>query len=389
MGPIKVSSGGASGLPVGTYLLKLETILRIPLDRFQRLAIILWIVTQTRLGWICTGSRPLAMKAGMDATQITTVLKTYGLSALLCGGLALTGCGTVRNTNTARSGTEQMLLSSAFDEALRRIDFSPLENAPVYFETKNIEAVDKGWVISSIREAMLVRGVRLMEKPEQASVIVEARIGALGTDDFSFLIGIPQITVPATITGMPMGTIPEIALMKKADQKALSKVALFAYDKASGGVVWTSGTSAGFANSRNLFIGGLGPIQSGTHKRNPEFMGVVLPQMTVQPVPIPILPWSEEDPDASKKAALKSDKTDSKTPASTSKPMIDKNLNSPEMGGQEPGTVVPIPIPLPTAGGSPFSMRLFNGFAPKDKGLLQSKATDSTKPASATGKTQK
>ena len=132
MDPIKVSSGVASSLPVGTYLLKLETILRIPLDRFQRLAIILWIVTQTRLGWICTGSRPLAMKAGMDATQITTVLKTYGLSALLCGGLALTGCGTVRNTNTARSGTEQMLLSSAFDEALRRIDFSPLENAPVY-----------------------------------------------------------------------------------------------------------------------------------------------------------------------------------------------------------------------------------------------------------------
>jgi len=347
-------------------------------------------MNQTRTRWIYSGGKEdLTMLFGMDARTLSLMTKTYVTSAMICCGLVMMGCGTVRNTNTPRSGTEQMLLSSSFDEALRRIDFSPLANAPVYFETKNIEAIDKGWVISSIREAMLVRGVRLMEKPEQAMVIVEARVGALGTDDFSFLIGIPQITVPATITGMPMGTIPEIALMKKADQKALSKLAIFAYDKASGGVVWTSGTSTGFANSKNLFIGGLGPIQSGTHKKNPEFMGVVLPQMTVQPVPIPILPWPEESPATPKKSSPKPGKSDSEAPASTSKPMIHNNLNSPELGGQEPGTVVPIPIPLPTAGGSPFSMRLFNGFAPKDKGLVQSKTGIGSKPATQPEQPQK
>lgn len=318
---------------------------------------------------------------GTDAPKIPILISHAGLSALLLAGLAQTGCGTVRNTNTPRTGTEQMLLSTSFDEALRRIDFSPLANAPVYFDTKNIEAVDKGWIISSIREAMIIRGVRLMDKPEQATVIVEGRIGAFGTDDASFMIGIPQMTIPVTLVGMPTGTIPEMALMKKNDQQALSKLALFAYDRSNGGVVWTSGTSSGFANSKNLFVGGLGPIQSGSHKKNPEFMGVVLPQMTVQPYPIPILPWSEES--AAGPTAEKAQEGETTRPSDSAiRPIPLKDLNTREMGGQEPGTVVPIPIPLPTPGGSPFSLKLFNGFALKDLGLLKSKAVEGQVPAS-------
>lgn len=307
--------------------------------------------------------------------------KRSGLISIICSitwvafSLGQTGCGTVRNTNTPRTGTEQALLSSSFEEALQRIDFNALSGVPVYFDTKNIEGLDKGLIISAIREAMAIRGVRLKDKPEDAVVIVEGRVGAYGTDDHSFLIGVPQMTIPVTLAGLPTGTIPEIALMKKSDQYALSKVALFAYDKASGGIVWTSGTSSGFANSKNLFIGGLGPIQSGTHKKKPEFMGVVLPQMTVQPVPIPVLPW-EGAHHTDKKT---NDKPESK--GSNDAPIFQHK----ELGGQEPGTVVPIPIPLPTPAGSPFALKLFQGFAPKDKTLIQSSNADKDASESSTG----
>lgn len=305
--------------------------------------------------------------------------------ATVLAGLLLTltsfGCGTVRNTNTPRTGTEQAILSSSFDEALHRIDFGPLTGVPVYFDTKNIEGLDKGWIISSIREAMAIRGVRLKDKPEDATVIVEGRVGAYGTDDHSFMIGVPQTTIPVTLAGLPTGTIPEIALMKKSDQYALTKLALFAYDKSSGGVVWISGTSSGFANSKNLFIGGLGPIETGTHKKKPEFMGMVLPQMTVQPVPIPVLPWdeAEPEPDKSKKNAGQSPDRSGTNAA----PLFQHK----ELGGQEPGTVVPIPIPLPTPGGSPFASRFFQGFAPKDKTLIQSKNSDGDPESSTSSET--
>jgi len=322
----------------------------------------------------------------MDAASKNSRLNFFCLGLILAAALLQPGCGTVRNTNTPRTGTEQILLTDAFDQALGRIDFSPLQGIPVYFDTKNIEAIDKGWVISGIREAMLLRGVRLMDKPEQASVIVEGRIGAFGTEDHNFLIGIPQMTIPVTLTGMPTGSVPEIALLKKNDQYALSKLALFGYERASGGIVWTSGTSTAYANSKNLFIGGLGPIQSGSHKKKPEFMGLVLPQMTVQPVPIPILPWNEDE------------KPSAVAPKTIQKPSIVRMDQGPgvqsviggaalnqgasllrepvigprEIGGQEGGTIVPIPVPLPAPGGSPFSSKLFQGFAPFDRSLLQS-----------------
>jgi|GEM_PF-577512 len=332
------------------------------------------------------------IRNGMDAAKRTRPIDRLVCHIFLTIAVLANGCGTVRNTNTVRSGTEQILLTGSFDQALRRIDFGPLAGAAVYFEPKHIEAVDKGWVISAIREAMIVRGVRLVDKPEEAMVIVEGRIGALGTDDYSFLIGIPQMTIPVTLAGLPTGTIPEMALMKKQDQHALSKLALFAYDKASGSVVWTSGTATGFANSRNLFVGGMGPIQSGSHKKSPEFMGVVLPHMTVQPVPIRMTPWPEYGAAAKHEGETKIaghpdvpslEKPKAKTSASKENPVFGTDNFDPEVGGEK-APVVPIPIPLPSTSGSPFSFRLFPSIAPRDWNLLRSgdhKPAETAKPA--------
>src|SRR4051812_37876162 len=187
------------------------------------------------------------------------------------------GCGTVKTTGTARSGTEQLLLTNAWDSALQKVDFRPLTGVPVYLDTANINAtIDQGWIVSSLRQAMLQQGVLLRAKPEQAQWIVEARVGAYGTNEYSLLVGIPQTTVPATVTGMPQGTVPEIPLAKRSEQQAIAKLALFAYDRSSGQIVWNSGTMLETSNAKDVYVAGLGPFQSGSIRGGTQFVGIKL-----------------------------------------------------------------------------------------------------------------
>ena len=183
-------------------------------------------------------------------------------SAILLGVCLFTlatlpGCGTVKTTGTARTGTEQLLLTNAWDSALAKVDFRPLTGVPVYLDTTNVAAVDQGWVVSSLHQAMLTQGVLLRTKPEQAQWIVEARVGAYGTDAYNALVGIPQTTVPPTLPGVPAGTIPEMSLLKKSHQEGIAKLALFAYDRASGQLVWSSGTSMATSSARTCTSAGL------------------------------------------------------------------------------------------------------------------------------------
>jgi hypothetical protein len=189
------------------------------------------------------------------------------------------GCGTTKVTGTARTATEELLLTNAWDDALRKVDFRPLTGVPVYLDTQYVNAVDQGYAISSIRQAMLQQGVLLRAKPEQAQWVVEPRVGAYGTDSYDWLLGIRQTTVPPTFTGIPTGTIPELPIVKKSNQQAVAKLALFAYDRASGQLTWSSGTSLAMANAKDVYVGGFGPIQSGSIRSGPEIIGIRLPTL--------------------------------------------------------------------------------------------------------------
>ncbi len=213
-----------------------------------------------------------------------TLLPRRAPSIRTLAGLAATvlltsgsGCGTTKVTGTARTGTEQLLLTNAWDKALLRVDFRPLTGVPVFLDTANVTAVDQGWVVSSLREAMLTQGVLIREKREQAQFIVEARVGAYGTDDDSMLVGISQTTVPPTITGIPTGTIPKLPLIERSRQSAVAKLALFAYDRSSGQLVWSSGTVLDKADTKNVFVGGFGPIKSGSLQNGAEVAGIAIP----------------------------------------------------------------------------------------------------------------
>ncbi|MFO0909938.1 MAG: DUF6655 family protein [Isosphaeraceae bacterium] len=206
------------------------------------------------------------------------------------------GCGTVKTSGTPRTGTEQLLLTNAWDSALQKVDFRPLAGVPVFLDTTNVAAVDQGWVVSSLRQSLLAQGVLLREKREQAQWVVEARVGAYGTNESNWLLGISQTTIPATITGVPSGTIPEIPLIKKSDQQGVAKLALFAYDRSSGQLVWNSGTMVAIATAKDVHVLGVGPIQSGSIRGGAEFVGMKLPIPSEAPPSEPVVPDGNSRP---------------------------------------------------------------------------------------------
>jgi hypothetical protein len=198
-------------------------------------------------------------------------------------GLLLTiaaGCG-VTKSNTA---TEQLLTSDAVDMAIAQIDFRPLAGQLVYFDVKYLQNhkgvgfTNAEYITSSLRQQMIGAGCLLQDDKESAEFVVEARIGALGSDSHDIVYGIPASnalsTAASVVTGTPaIPTIPEISFARKNDQSAAAKLGVFAYHRESKQRVWQSGMSVAKSTAKDLWFLGAGPFQSGTVYDGVQFAG--------------------------------------------------------------------------------------------------------------------
>jgi hypothetical protein len=202
---------------------------------------------------------------------------TLACTALLFGLAA--GCGTTRMTDTQRTATEQLLVSKAIDQAVMEVDFSELTGKPVFFDTQYLDgAVDRGYLVSSLRQQLLFRGCLLQEDRNKATYVVEVRSGGIGTDRHALLVGIPQMNVPAFMPGQP-SQIPEIPLAKKTDQEGVAKLAIFAYNRLTGQLVWQSGVVKATSTSKDTWVFGAGPFQQGSIRSGTELAGEPLPRL--------------------------------------------------------------------------------------------------------------
>jgi hypothetical protein len=210
----------------------------------------------------------------------------YGVSlalvALLAGAL---GCGTTRVTNSQRTATEQLLVSNAIDQSVSQLDFRVLANKPVFFDAHYLGAsVDQGYVVSSLRQHLLACGCILAEDRSQATYVVEARTGGIGTDLHELLFGVPQLNLPSVLPGQP-SLIPEIPFAKKTDQKGVAKILVFAYNRRTGRPVWQSGVVQSDSTLKDTWVLGAGPFRRGTLGEATEFAG--------QEITIPLLSGKE------------------------------------------------------------------------------------------------
>lgn len=199
-----------------------------------------------------------------------------GLFALMLG---VTGCGTTRMTDTNRAASEMLLISQAVDQAVAKIDFSPLKGESVFLDASAVDkdVIDRGYLVSLVRQQLLAHGALLQEDRPKAAYVVEVRSGGIGTDRHSLLVGTPSVTLPAIVPGVPGASIPEIALVKRSDQRGVAKVGVFAYHRATGRALWQSGTVEAVSRSQDTWVFGAGPYSRGSIRKQPELAGEPLP----------------------------------------------------------------------------------------------------------------
>lgn len=184
---------------------------------------------------------------------------------VICAGiLSAIGCTSTTSSNTARTATEQMLVSNAIDQSLSKVDFQAFGGRNVFVEEKYLDCTDKNYVVSSVRHRVLMQGAQLVGKPEDADVILEVRSGAVGTNSSNSFLGIPQIQIPG------MFSTPEIKLVNRVNQTGMAKIGLVAFDAKSHQVLGDGGMSLAKSADSNWYVLGVGPWQNGSVKKEIE-----------------------------------------------------------------------------------------------------------------------
>ena len=143
---------------------------------------------------------------------------------------------------------------------------------------KGISFANTDYIVSSLRQQMAAAGCRLQEERDKARIIVEPRVGALGTDSHEVTYGVPQIgqisTAAAAFTNTPVvPAIPEVSFGRTNEQIGIAKILLFAYDRETKVAVWQSGLNRSETSSRSSWVLGAGPFQKGTVHEGYRFAG--------------------------------------------------------------------------------------------------------------------
>ena len=206
------------------------------------------------------------------------VLKRHAAATLLL--VALTGCGTTKSY----TATDQLLMSDAVDATVAKLDFSPLAGKKVYLDATYVKTVrsplliESDYVISSLRQQMVSAGVLMVDGREDADIIAEARLGALGLDGHNVVYGIPATnalsTATAALTSAPiLPQLPEISLARREAKSGAAKIAVFAYLRETREPYWQSGIAKSTSNAKDIWILGVGPFQRGSIYDRTQFAG--------------------------------------------------------------------------------------------------------------------
>ena len=202
--------------------------------------------------------------------------------AAACLFVALAGCG----KTITREATRQLLTADSIDRAVAEIDLSPFAGRSVYLDTellehKKLDGVGVGgqnYLIGSLRQHLMAAGARVEAKAGDADYIVEARAGAVGSDEHEVVYGMPANSLLNAASQVvpeapPLPSIPEISLAKRAEEHAATKIRLFAYHRQRREIVWQSGVSETESRATHTWLLGAGPFEKGDIYDGPRFAG--------------------------------------------------------------------------------------------------------------------
>ncbi len=179
--------------------------------------------------------------------------------AILTVAFLISGCTTTRTTDTARTGMEQLLISNAIDQTLDKVALPQVAGRKVFVDDKYLEAVDKGYILGSMRQKLMSAGAQVVDAKEGSDMTLEIFSGGVGTDNVESYVGVPGLTVP----GMPV-EIPEVRVYEKKSQFGTAKLGMVAYATTTGDLLYDNGRTLARADDSNWSVMGIGPFQEGS-----------------------------------------------------------------------------------------------------------------------------
>ena len=178
--------------------------------------------------------------------------------------MIICGCASVRITDPARTATEQFLLSQAAIKSIDQLSFESIHGRTVFLDAVNFSPSEKDFVLSEFRAKLLLSGVNITLKKEDAKVLVEVRSGGVGIDRYESLLGIPSFAPPiSSVTGGITIVTPELAITKKIRQIGFASISYVAYWADTGEVLASSGPAIGKSNREDWWLFGFGPNTIG------------------------------------------------------------------------------------------------------------------------------
>lgn len=177
---------------------------------------------------------------------------------LVCLVLTTVGCSTMKQSDTSRTGLEQLLISNAVDQSLAKVDFRPIAGAKVAIKSDLLDCVDKNYIVLATKSRLLANKCTIVDKAEDADVQVEIASGGVGTDRTELVVGTPEIPL-----GL-MGSIPKVNFYERNKAMGTAKLVVVATDVKSKQPVINSGYALARSDHQHWSMLGAGPVLSGS-----------------------------------------------------------------------------------------------------------------------------
>ena len=149
-------------------------------------------------------------------------------SAFFCSAAALvlmlSGCADPKITNTGRNAVEQLLLTTAVDRSVAKLDFRMLAKDKVRFDYSLLATqVDKNYVQASLESTVSAAGAIIALKADEAKFVLRPVCATLATEDNKVMFGTPQLPVPIPDMSLSL-VIPELPIYKRVTRQGVCKL---------------------------------------------------------------------------------------------------------------------------------------------------------------------
>lgn len=178
--------------------------------------------------------------------------RTLTILPLIPAMFALAACTSVRESSPQRTATEQLLISTAVDRAVERMNLNVPEGTKVFLAADQLEGPDGKYATAAMRDRLLRRGAHLVADRGQARAVVEIRAGALSIDDKKLLVGTEGFDVPVPFAGQ-FG-VPEIALYREKERLGVAKLAAVGYSVPEGKLIDSTGSQLGYSHQEEKVL---------------------------------------------------------------------------------------------------------------------------------------